>query len=130
MTRKLLLLFATIWAAASGDVQEAHACSCWPPPPPAEAFAEADAVFMGKVVSFEFIENGNLRLAKISPVKIWKDGRSAVNEIYTGANSAVCGYDFQVGETYVIYAYKEEQDRHGASPGWHIHSMFSLPFQI
>ncbi len=66
---------------------------------------------MGKVDSFEFIENGDRRLANISLVKIWKGNRSAVGEIYTGANVAVCGYDFQVGETYVIYAYKGEAGR-------------------
>lgn len=66
---------------------------------------------MGKVESFEFIENGNRRLAKISLVKIWKGERSAVSEIYTGANSAVCGYDFQAGETYIIYVYKGEAGR-------------------
>jgi len=66
---------------------------------------------MGKVESFEFIENGNRRLAKFSLVKIWKGDRSAVSEIYTGANSAICGYEFQVGETYVIYAYKGDNGR-------------------
>lgn len=109
MNRKiLLLLVAIILTATSANVQKAHACTCLPPPPPAQAFVEADAVFMGKVESVEFIENGNRRLVKISLVKIWKGDRSVVSEIYTGANSAMCGYEFQVGETYVIYAYKGE----------------------
>jgi len=86
--------------------QETRACSCLPPPPPAKAFAEADAVFMGKVVSFEFaFDDFPLRLAKFSVTKIWKGERSAVSEILTANNSAACGYEFQIGENYVIYAY-------------------------
>ncbi|MGH7450573.1 MAG: T9SS type A sorting domain-containing protein [bacterium] len=111
MNRRIFFFIVIILALTSVDAQETRACSCWPPPPPAQAFAEADAVFMGKVESFEFIENGNRRLAKISLVKIWKGDRHAVSDIYTGANSAACGYDFQIGETYIIYAYKGEAGR-------------------
>ena len=111
MNRKILLLVATILAATSANVQKTSACTCVPPPPPARAFAEADAVFMGKVISFEFVENGYRRLAQISLVKIWKGDRSAMSEIYTASSSGACGYDFRVGETYVIYAYKDESGR-------------------
>jgi hypothetical protein len=111
MKPKISLPAATILFLILCNVQETHACSCWPPPPPAQAFAEAEAVFMGKVESFELVENGARRLATISLIKIWKGERSAVSEIYTGANPAVCGYDFQVGETHIIYAYKGEAGR-------------------
>ncbi|MCI0698483.1 T9SS type A sorting domain-containing protein [candidate division KSB1 bacterium] len=111
MNRKTFLLTATILFLTLCNVQETRACSCWPPPPPAQAFAEAEAVFMGKVVSFEFVENNRRRRAAISLSKIWKGDRGAASEIFTGADVGMCGYEFQVGETYVIYAYKDENGR-------------------
>jgi len=103
---KLFLIAVTVIAIIAANVQETRACSCLPPLPPAKAFADADAVFMGKVVSFELTgEAFSLRLAKFAVTKIWKGERSAVNEILTANNSAACGYEFQVGENYVIYAY-------------------------
>ena len=102
--QKLKLFFITVTAIAIGiiDLPKARACSCLPPPPPAKAFAEADAVFMGKVVSFDDAGDNWQRLAKFAVTKIWKGERSAVNEILTANNSAACGYDFLVGETYVV----------------------------
>jgi hypothetical protein len=111
MKPKTFLLATAILFLTFCHGQETRACTCLPPPPPAEAFAEAEAVFMGKVDSFEFIENGDRRLAKISLVKIWKGDRSTAGEILTAANSAACGYEFLAGETYVIYAYKGENGR-------------------
>jgi len=101
----LLTIFIAIIYIIGATRQTAHACSCLPPRPPAQAVAEADAVFMGQVISFELINNGQSRQAKIAVSKIWKGERRAVSEIFTAANSAACGYDFQAGETYLIYAY-------------------------
>ena len=104
--QKLKLFFIAVTAIAIGIIglPKAQACSCLPPPPPAKAFAEADAVFMGKVVSFDDAGDNWQRLAKFSVTKIWKGERSAVNQILTAISSASCGYDFLVGETYVVYA--------------------------
>lgn len=111
--QKLKLLFmVAIFAVGASDLHEARACSCLPPPPPAKAFAEADAVFLGKVISFELTGDAfSMRLAKFTVTKIWKGERSAVREILTANNSAACGYEFLVGEEYVIYAYADEQQK-------------------
>lgn len=103
--KRFLIIVVAALAVIILNLRETRACSCLPPPPPAKAFAEADAVFMGKVVSFELTGDAFFpRLAKFSVTKIWKGGRSAVNEILTANNSAACGYDFLVGESYVVYA--------------------------
>jgi len=104
--KPFFIIVVTAIAIIAASVQETQACTCIPPLPPAKAFAEADAVFMGKVVSFDNAGDNIQRLAKISVTKIWKGERSAVNEILTANNSAACGYEFVVGESYVIYAYK------------------------
>ncbi len=112
MSRKLYLFLIATLAMLLASRQTIRACTCLPPPPPSKAYAEADAVFMGKVISFEFVEPNVLRLAKISVSKIWKAGLSETGEIFTAANSAACGYDFQIGEIYVIYAYKSSGKLH------------------
>ena len=109
---KLFFIFIAVLATLAINLPEARTCSCLPPPAPAKAFAEADAVFTGKVVSFELTGDAfSPRRAKFSVTKIWKGERSAVSEILTANNSAACGYDFQVGENYVIYADKNNNEK-------------------
>lgn len=108
---KLFFIGVAALAMLAINILETRACTCLPPPPPAQAFAEADAVFMGKVIAFELTGDASSpRLAKFAVTKIWKGERGAVNEILTPNNSAACGYDFLVGENYVIYA---DQDDNG-----------------
>src|SRR5574342_185020 len=100
---KLLLYSAVAVSIFAANVEEAYACTCIKPVPPAQAFAEADAIFMGTVVSFELTGDAfSLRLAKFAVSKIWKGERNAVSEILTANNSAACGYHFQVGDSYLI----------------------------
>ena len=81
---------------------ELRACSCVPPPPPAEEFERSDAVFMATVTSFKRAGEYR-RVAKFRLLKLWKGKK--VGEIFTSSNSGLCGFDFVVGETYVIYAF-------------------------
>ncbi|MFQ5639821.1 MAG: hypothetical protein ACE5IR_17720, partial [bacterium] len=83
---------------------------CIPPPPPSEAFENADAVLMGRVTSFQR-EGKFSRVAKLTLLKLWKGERAIADEIFTGLNSASCGFDFVVGKTYVIYASKDEEGK-------------------
>jgi hypothetical protein len=108
--KRQIIVAAAIFVMAV-SVQEARACTCAPPPPPAPAFAAADAVFSGKVVSFAFVGDGSARLAKTALSKIWKGERGAASEILTAPHSAACGYDFQVDETYLIYAYRADDGK-------------------
>ena len=69
-SKRFLIIVVAAFAIIIFNLQETRACTCIPPPPPAKAFAEADAVFMGKAVSFDEVGNGMQRLAKISVTKI------------------------------------------------------------
>ncbi len=90
---------------------ESRACSCDQPQLPAQAVAVADAVFLAKVISFEEIPAQYERLARLEVIEIWKGRLHEADSVYTALNSAACGYDFQVGETYLIYADKEDGGR-------------------
>jgi len=101
----LMMLVVLIIATAP---QKIYACSCAPPPPPAEAFARAEAVFMGKINSLIPVPSTYLFLVKISVLKTWKGNKSEAEQIYTARDEAACGYPFTTGATYVIYAYRDE----------------------
>lgn len=99
--------------------QPAAACSCVPPPPPAEALEGADAVFSGTVVSvdnsFRDSDYGRIpqRRVAVELDRVWK-GCEAVEgeerprrvELVTGSGGGDCGYDFQEGERYLVYAHE------------------------
>jgi len=89
----------------------AHACSCFPPPPPSQAFFEADAVLLAKVISFEQVDSLFHRVARLSIERIWKGDEEKARDIYTAASSASCGYDFQIGEDYLIYAFEYDDGK-------------------
>lgn len=49
-SKQFFIVVAAAIAAITINLQETRACTCLPPLPPAKAFADADAVFMGRVV--------------------------------------------------------------------------------
>lgn len=102
-----IIIAATVLILAC-EVSSSRACTCLPPSPPAQAVAEADAVFLAKVISFEEMPARSERRARLAVIKIWKGRPAEADSVFTALNSAACGYDFQVGETYLIYADKRE----------------------
>lgn len=103
-----LLVAAHLWAAPACLPDR---CSCRPPPPPREALAHADAVFAGRVVAV--VEHsgedpghpGGPHLAvRIVPSARWKGAAADTVTVRTADNSAACGFPFQVGEEYLVYA--------------------------
>ena len=86
---------------------DALACSCIPPQPIPESVDGATRVFLGKVVSLKRDDVFGLRVTfqvsehfKGKPVDtLW---------VETAADGAMCGYPFQKGLAYVVYAHGEE----------------------
>jgi hypothetical protein len=107
--RPLLLALAALALAAAAP--RALACSCAPPGEPRAELAAADAVFAGRVVSVEPQEAAAFpRLAVRFALKaVWKglpEGDEAT--LTTAADSAACGYHFEEGEEYLVYAYRSD----------------------
>ena len=100
-----LLLFANIlllplapWPVLS--------CSCEPPGSPLEELALYDAVFAGQVV--EIVEKAadpeDLTISfELSAV--WKGELEMDVSIGTRLSNVECGYQFELGEQYLVYAY-------------------------
>lgn len=111
MTR---LLFASfVMLAVLSFPRSASACSCLRTSV-TDAFALADVVFTGRVVSIQLgdpLEPGVKSTA--DPVLIaldvsgyWKGPVSRVITVTTPQSEMSCGFTFQRGRDYLIYAYK------------------------
>ncbi len=82
----------------------ALSCSCEPPGTPLEALASHDAVFTGRVVEIaETPEEDVWVLFKLSAV--WKGVLGEDIAIRTEQTDAECGYSFEVGGEYLVYAF-------------------------
>lgn len=81
----------------------AEACKCRPAPPPKEAAAAADAVLSGKVTSIEAAGDNQLKVT-IEVATSFKGDAAKTAAIYTANDGAACGYHFEKGKNYLIYA--------------------------
>lgn len=109
--------------------QYAHACSCIVPPPPHEAAAKADVVFVGTVLKiaeerdpgdgwvireikqlFDWeIDHGYWEYAVEFEVSTMIKGESPGRIVVrTNTTSPACGYSFRQAAEYLVYAYSHE----------------------
>ena len=92
-----LFIFSTVLSP-----QSAQACSCAPLPSPTEALAEAIAVFSGQVTDIQ-PSQGRLDIT-FTVDQQWKGEGEETIVVQTPTSTAMCGYGFEVGESYLVYA--------------------------
>ncbi|MFC2106346.1 hypothetical protein ACFLS0_06320 [Candidatus Bipolaricaulota bacterium] len=112
------LLVVGMMALAVGFSLAAAACSCAAPGTPEDALEAADAVFSGRVIglrlepqtpedpTISFMPEDLLATFIVSLV--WKGTLEQETVVRTTFTCCVCGYAFQIGETYLVYAYGDE----------------------
>lgn len=99
--------------------QIVFACSCpGMPYPPEQAFESSRAVFSGTIIS-KATEGGSSvgngyavfphSRVQIQVLESWKGIDSNTVTITTGISDDTCGFDFQEGEKYLIYAHDDTQ---------------------
>ena len=98
--RKLIIPVAVVSVFMAAEV---FACSCAPPPPPKEALAASSAVFTGKVVAVEDVGDFQ-RSVTIEVASSWKGVKAKTVTVKTAKDSAACGYGFEKGKSYLVYA--------------------------
>ncbi len=105
----LTLLFAFVCSSFS-----VFACSCVMPGTVAEEVERADAVFAGTVVS---VVGSEYRAYVFPDVEVtftveeyWKGVFSNPVIIHTGQGGGDCGFGFEEGKEYLVYAYADEND--------------------
>lgn len=106
--KKYLLVFFAAAVVMFASAESALACSCMASPDPEKkqietAYAGSEAIFAGEVL--EVKEAGEHGLAvKIKVSKTWKGSAAQEITVTTMQNSAMCGYHFEVGKKYLVYA--------------------------
>lgn len=90
----------------------ALACSCMMPPPPPKALEQAAAVFSGKVTKIEG-DVTKQRTITIAVDQAWKGVETETVTLTTGPGGGMCGFGFQDGESYLVYAYRSGEKKDG-----------------
>lgn len=98
----LLLVVACAW-----PMSEVYACSCAPPGTPLEERDMSDFVFAGEVLRIDtvIVETYPWRSVRFRVQRLWKGPDSTQVDVLTGMNDADCGFPFEVGEKYLVYAW-------------------------
>ncbi|SFX05347.1 hypothetical protein SAMN04487866_101343 [Thermoactinomyces sp. DSM 45891] len=86
-------------------VLEVQACSCVPSGDPIKEADKSSAVFVGKVVKLERDTNQHIAILHVS--KRWKGDLDPELIVYTALSEASCGFEFEMGKEYLVYATKE-----------------------
>jgi hypothetical protein len=90
----------------------AAACSCVVPPPPLEALEQADAVFTGQVTQATRGLGGAGVRVRIRLSRSFKGIAHSTETVHTSSSGALCGFRFEKGEKYIIYAYQIDGKLH------------------
>ena len=100
MRRRLacLMVCGLVWIVP----RAADACSCMGPNPPCSAVWRSEAVFVAQVVGVEQAQMQ--RRVHLQVLESFR-GPSSIVTVVTGSGGGDCGYAFQPGETYLIYAH-------------------------
>ena len=135
-----ILLGATL-LALTPVVPEGAACeicSCAPKPPPAVARDASAAVFSGRVVALldrpvalpdSTLQGSQRRNAELAYVgksvkrlqvtlevmEVWKGDIAVRTDVYTANECCVCGFPFELGKEYLIYAGRASSGHLGVS---------------
>ena len=104
--KKLLVLTFLLFLYAD----EGNACSCAGTQAPCEAYWKASSVFLGTVTytttytakqgEYDFLS----RVFRFTIEKAFRGVEAKEVEVLTGSGDADCGYGFQLGGQYVVYA--------------------------
>ena len=99
----IIMALGTIASAA-----DAHACTCAPPPPPIDAAARARVVLSGRVTAVKRarapVGGAPAWRATLRVERRWKGQPDTVVVVWTWGAAYGCGFPFQAGVTYLVYA--------------------------
>ncbi len=97
---------------------DAAACSCqYGGTPPCQEYWKTDVVFAGtvagvaKITINEGSDSFEKRLVRFEVTETFRGEQAAKAEVVTGLGFGDCGYVFNVGETYLVYAERNKSDK-------------------
>lgn len=108
-------MLVAVSVALTALPQQAFACTCAPPESPTDELERSTAVFAGKVTALE-APTGKIT-SSADPVEVtfrvytvWKGPSSDTLTITTARSSISCGYEFEIGHEYLVYARDKKDD--------------------
>lgn len=114
MARLSLLVCVLLVSSFYLSPTNSYACSCAIMLSPEEEFSRSYAVFAGKVTGIEEPPPRKFQ-SSIDPVKVtfdvkeaWKGNVDPTFTITTARSTVSCGFNFQVGQEYIVYADGDE----------------------
>jgi hypothetical protein len=121
MKRALLSLVGVVALLLLAGV-EGFACTCalpFPNPPLQKqvrtALNESRAVFSGKVLEVTEDPQTFYVTVRLRVERVWKGSPREDVRIFTGRGGGDCGYRFEVGRSYLVYAYKWREGELGTN---------------
>src|SRR5687768_8853289 len=87
----------------------AEACSCFPRPiPVCEEISRSSVIFVGKVLSVTTptprpTPSAQYNTVRFAVEEAFKGVTTSETTVETASSTAMCGYAFQVGTTYLVY---------------------------
>lgn len=117
MSYRVLALFLILTTIASliliiPNTNSASACMCAPRLAPIEELQRSTAVFSAKTVDINESKSGNGYDIKFDVERVWKGTFDDIAVIFTPSSGDLCGYEFEEGEKYLVYAYKSDGPLH------------------
>jgi hypothetical protein len=93
----------------------ASACSCLSSGVPCGALSEGSPVFIGSVQARSDASESRGHDFRLAVVETFSGGTAREVTVRTAADTAACGYPFEVGKTYLVYARREADGRYTVS---------------
>ncbi len=87
-----------------------ESCTCIAQPPICQSFWAADQVFAGEVLAVDAAEHVlegrrlSLHRVRVRVERSWRGEDRGDVEVFTQSTGAMCGYNFTIGEKYLIFA--------------------------
>ena len=103
-----IILTITSLLFTVGRYDSASACECAPSLTPLEELERSGAVFSGRVIAITKNPSIYDKEVEFDVDRSWKGPSSKTVTVFTGDPSAICGYDFQEDEKYLVYAHPTE----------------------
>ncbi|HEY6247375.1 MAG TPA: carboxypeptidase regulatory-like domain-containing protein [Pyrinomonadaceae bacterium] len=106
---------ALTFIVLGGGWPSLYACQCAGSGPPCQAAWQADAVFIATVVASreeKRVRDNDFhsRAVRLAVSESFRGLTSTDVEVYTGWGGGDCGFEFHLGEQYLVYAYMEKDD--------------------
>lgn len=98
----VILLFISFTLSAFPTTS--YACKCVESKSPTEEAAESTAVFSGKVIDQLDKNNDRTQFVLFEVKESWKGINQTQVIVQTDGNSSSCGYEFEGGKEYIVYA--------------------------